>query len=81
MNWKDASRQTVILLSFPLVVIHINLQPLDLKVDLQDGKLSRPNAATGLTNQQPMYSNESTSGPKPQFEMGKLSGSASRAIS
>jgi hypothetical protein len=29
-------------------------------------------ASKRLADQQPMYSNESTSGPKPQFEMGQL---------
>jgi hypothetical protein len=38
-----------------------------------------PNPATGLANQQPMYSNESTSGPKPQFEMGQLTFSIRKA--
>jgi hypothetical protein len=73
VNWEDASRQTVILLSFPPpIVTHINLQALQFKVNIQDGELPLLQSGMDRANQQPMYSNESTSGPKPQFEMGKL---------
>jgi len=62
----------VILLSFPLAVIHLDSKALDIRDDSQDGKLSLQLYPRGQAKHQPMYSNESTSGPKPQFEMGKL---------